>query len=147
PFCHSDRAFRLSLTAHFHTNRWIEAKTVGSGELLFQTSAGTPLRNRNFRRSALTPALEAAGLPADVTPHNFRDTAASLAIQAGASVTAVARMLGHEDASTTLRHYAGLFPDTFDGIAARMETAIGDVRGTPPHVASADDSAALVQAR
>jgi integrase len=44
--------------------------------------------------------------------HNPRDTAAaSVAIQEGASVVAVARLIGHESAATTLNHYAGLFPD------------------------------------
>ncbi|MFF0706587.1 tyrosine-type recombinase/integrase [Gordonia sputi] len=98
-------------------------------DLLFHTRNGTPLRNGNFRRSTLSPALDRADLPRTITPHNFRDTAASLAIEAGASVVAVARMLGHEDASTTLRHYASLFPDTFDGITERMNTAIDRLMG------------------
>jgi integrase len=49
-------------------------------------------------------AVETQGLR--ITPHNLRDTAASLAIQEGASVVAVARLLGHESAATTLNHYA-----------------------------------------
>ena len=125
---HEARTVPLPSTVAKILNEW--SRTIPRGQLLFQTSTGTPLRNRNFRRSVLAPALEGAGLPADITPHNFRDTAASLAIQAGASVTAVARMLGHEDASTTLKHYAGLFPDTFDGIASRMESEIHQVRRT-----------------
>ncbi len=32
----------------------------------------------------------------------------------GASVVAVARLLGHELAATTLNHYAGLFPSDLD---------------------------------
>ena len=100
------------------------AKHKKPDDLLFPTRNHTPLRNGNFRRSILNPALDRADLPRTITPHNFRDTAASLAIEAGASVVAVARMLGHEDASTTLRHYASLFPDTFDGITERMNTAI-----------------------
>jgi integrase len=75
----------------------------------------TPLRNRNFRRDV------ALGLK--VTPHNLRDTAASLAIQAGASVVAVARLLGHESAATTLNHYAGLFPTDLDDVARRLDAA------------------------
>ena len=50
-------------------------------------------RNSNFRRDSFDAATAALGLT--VTPHNLRDTAASLAIQAGASVVAVARLLGH----------------------------------------------------
>jgi integrase len=53
----------------------------------------------------------------------LRDTAASLAIQEGASVVAVARLLGHESAATTLNHCAGLFPTDLDDIASRLDTA------------------------
>ncbi len=59
----------------------------------------------------------------DITPHNLRDTAASLAIQAGASVVAVASLLGHESAATTLNHYAGLFPSDLDDVAKRLDDA------------------------
>jgi len=89
-----------------------ELAGYGSGhrpqELVFPSASSTPLRNRNFRRDVFDDAVEALDL--DITPHNLRDTAASLAIQAGASVVAVARLLGHESAATTLNHYAGLFP-------------------------------------
>ena len=46
-----------------------------------------------------------------------------MAIQAGASVIAVARLLGHESAATTLNHYAGLFPSDLDDVAHRLDTA------------------------
>src|SRR5690349_983167 len=73
-----------------------------SDGLVFPSATKTPLRNRNFRRDVFDDAVDALGL--DITPHNLRDTAASLAIQAGASVVAVARLLGHESAATTLNH-------------------------------------------
>ncbi|WP_234935356.1 tyrosine-type recombinase/integrase [Mycolicibacterium austroafricanum] len=91
------------------------------GELVFPSASGTPLRNRNFRRDVFDDAVNAAGL--GITPHNLRDTAASLAIQAGASVVAVARLLGHESAATTLNHYAGLFPSDLDDVAQRLDAA------------------------
>lgn len=87
--------------------------------LVFPSASGTPLRNRNFRRDVFDDAVAALGLA--ITPHNLRDTAASLAIQAGASVVAVARLLGHESAATTLNHYAALFPSELDDIAARLD--------------------------
>lgn len=71
-------------------------------DLVFPSANRTPLRNRNFRRDVFDAAV--AGLGLDITPHNLRDTAASLAIQSGASVVAVARLLGHESAATTLNH-------------------------------------------
>jgi integrase len=91
------------------------------GELVFPSASGTPLRNRNWRRDVFDSAVEALGLK--ITPHNLRDTAASLAIQAGASVVAVARLLGHEAPATTLNHYAGLFPTDLDDIASRLDAA------------------------
>jgi hypothetical protein len=59
----------------------------------------------------------------------LRDTAASLAIQAGASVVAVARLLGHESAATTLNHYAGLFPTDLDDVAVRLDAAAREAVG------------------
>lgn len=90
-------------------------------ELVFPSANQTPLRNRNFRRDVFDDAV--AALKLDITPHNLRDTAASLAIQAGASVVAVARLLGHESAATTLNHYAGLFPSDLDDVARRLDDA------------------------
>lgn len=90
-------------------------------ELVFPSATSTPLRNRNFRRDVFDDAVAALGL--DITPHNLRDTAASLAIRAGASVVAVARLLGHESAATTLNHYAGLFPSDLDDVAHRLDVA------------------------
>jgi integrase len=47
------------------------------------------------------PAVEAAGL-SDITPHDLRHTAASLAVASGAHAKAVQRMLGHASAAMTL---------------------------------------------
>ena len=94
---------------------------TGSSELVFPSANSALLRNRNFRRDSFDAATAALGLK--MTPHNLRDTAASLAIQAGASVVAVARLLGHESAATTLNHYAGLFPTDLDDVAVRLDAA------------------------
>lgn len=90
-------------------------------ELVFPSATSTPLRNRNWRRDVFDPAVKALGL--NITPHNLRDTAASLAIQEGASVVAVARLLGHESAATTLNHYAGFFPSDLDDVASKLNAA------------------------
>jgi hypothetical protein len=52
-----------------------------------------------------------------VTPHDLRHTAASLAVSAGGNVLALARMLGHEDPSLTLRTYADLFDPDLNALA------------------------------
>jgi integrase len=116
-----------------HQARTVPIPAIVSGELadykaqsnadglVFPSEKGTPLRNRNWRRDVFDSAVEALGLK--ITPHNLRDTAASLAIQEGASVVAVARLLGHESAATTLNQYAGLFPTYLDDIASRLNAA------------------------
>lgn len=58
-----------------------------------------------------------------VTPHDLRHTAASLAVQAGAHVKAVQRMLGHASAAMTLDVYADLFDDDLDAVAAALDQA------------------------
>jgi integrase len=52
-----------------------------------------------------------------VTPNDLRHTAASLAVSAGSNVLALARMLGHEDPSLTLKTYADLFGSDLDALA------------------------------
>jgi len=57
----------------------------------------------------------------DVTPHDLRHTAASLAISAGANAKAVQRMLGHASAAMTLDVYADLFEDDLDAVSDRLD--------------------------
>jgi integrase len=92
-----------------------------SDELVFFATKGGPLRNSNFRRTVWNPAVEASGMPADLVPHDLRDTAASLMIGAGASIKAVQRALGHASAAMTLDTYGGLFEDDLEDLADRLE--------------------------
>ena len=56
----------------------------------------------------------------DVSPHDLRHTAASLAIESGANIKQVQKLLGHKDAATTLKFYTGITEKaqrkTVDGI-------------------------------
>jgi integrase len=90
--------------------------------LVFQNGNGGVLDNSNFRRHVFDPAARAAGV-SPLTPHDLRDTAASLAISAGANVKVVQRMLGHASAAMTLDTYAKLFNEDLDDVAARMDAA------------------------
>lgn len=89
-------------------------------DLVFTTASGTPLRNRNARRSWFDGAADAIGVPG-LTPHELRHTAASLAVSAGAHVKAVQAMLGHASAAMTLDTYADLFDDDLDAVAVRID--------------------------
>jgi integrase len=69
--------------------------------LVFPAQDGVSfLRSGNFRNRVFDAAAVRAGV-GDVTPHGLRHTAASLAVQAGASVVMVQRMLGHSSPTVT----------------------------------------------
>jgi len=115
-------------------------------ELVFTGPRGGVLRAQTFQRAALVPAAEEMGLcirkikdgrPVHVSrdgvdapvytkhfhPHEFRHTAASLAIAAGADVKVVQRMLGHKSATMTLDLYGHLFADRLDTVSDAMDAA------------------------
>jgi integrase len=89
-------------------------------ELVFRTREGNPITRNTFNHHTWKPALVAA----DVEPmrangmHALRHFYASVLIDAGESVRAVADYLGHADPGFTLRVYAHLFPSSDD--RARM---------------------------
>jgi integrase len=95
-------------------------------EWLFTSLRGMPLRVNRFRLRVFDRAAVAAGL-GGLTPHELRHTAASLMVDAGANVLAVARQLGHADPSITLRVYADLFDNQLDDVAERMDVAFRGV--------------------
>lgn len=101
----------------------------GRDDLVFVNASGGALRVGNFRRRAFDKAVTVAGV-APLTPHDLRHTAASLAVQAGATVKGVQLMLGHEDASLTLNTYAGLFEDDLDRVAERLGEAAARTAST-----------------
>ncbi|MDN5687787.1 MAG: site-specific integrase [Brachybacterium sp.] len=81
-------------------------------------------------------ALKAAGVPY-MPPHDLRHTAASLAVQSGASVKVVQRMLGHASAAMTLDVYADLFDSDLDEVAEALEARRDhDLNTTTPEVAA-----------
>jgi integrase len=99
----------------------------GPDDLVFTTWRGKPLRNLNFRRDVFDKAAVDAGVR-DLTPHELRHTAASLAVSAGANVKAVQKMLGHASAAMTLDVYSGLFDDDLDGVGDRIDVLAGRVK-------------------
>jgi len=62
---------------------------------------GDVTRNHNFQSRVFAPAAAFIGMPG-LTPHDLRHTAASLALQGGANIKAVQRMLGQAFAAMTL---------------------------------------------
>lgn len=90
--------------------------------LVFPGPDGDYLRRPNSERGWFRAAARKAGAD-ELTPHDLRHTAASLAVSAGANVKAVQRMLGHESAALTLDVYADLFDDDLDSVADALDRA------------------------
>lgn len=55
--------------------------------------------------------------------HDLRHTAASLAVQSGAHVKAVQRMLGHRSAAITRDRYADLWDSDLEAVAGSLDRA------------------------
>lgn len=107
------------------------------GDLVFVNASGALLNNSGFRRNVFDPSVRAIGV-SPFTPHNLRDTAASLGVSAGANVKAVQRMLGYASAAMTLDVYSSLFAEDLDDVAVRLNEAALQARtaaGSTPQVA------------
>lgn len=99
---------------------------AGPGELLFPPARGeylsTPGKTQRGKKGLWQRALETAGVEY-LRIHDLRHTAASLAVQSGAHVKAVQRMLGHRSAAMTLDVYADLWDSDLDAVAGSLESA------------------------
>lgn len=85
-----------------------EGKPVNSTAYIFchEMDLNLPLYPTNITR-LMQKYIKRHSLP-NVSPHDLRRTAASLAVEAGANVKQIQALMGHKDASTTLKFYAGL---------------------------------------
>lgn len=133
PKNHNTRTVPLPVFLREELAPLLEGK--GMTDLIFTSPQGGPWRNSNFRSRRFNPAVNAAGLQA-LRLHDLRHTAASLAVQAGANVKAVQRMLGHKSASMTLDVYADLFDSDLEGVATRLDEAVSEVRADSVRIAS-----------
>ncbi len=82
---------------------------------------GRPVNRDTFRARVVRPALRAAGLPEDFRTYDIRHTHASLLIDDGANVLAVAQRMGHTDPSVTLRVYGHLFEGVQQELTDRLD--------------------------
>jgi integrase len=78
-------------------------------ELLFQTRYGNPLNRDKLRENVIRPALRAAGLPESFRTYDLRHSHASVLIDLGVNLLALAQRMGHSDPAMTLRLYGHLF--------------------------------------
>ncbi|MCV7588810.1 tyrosine-type recombinase/integrase [Micrococcus luteus] len=69
------------------------------------------MHRTNFVERHWKPALAAAGITKDLSPHSARHTFASWALMEGVAPQIVQHRLGHESLETTSRRYAHLLLD------------------------------------
>jgi integrase len=72
-------------------------------------------------KKAFQAASARSGL--HVTPYMLRHTGAVWAAEAGVSMAELAQFMGHDDDSTTQKHYARYSPDHLKGVATRVQRA------------------------
>jgi len=92
------------------SNYWInelkwethKLKTGFSG-YVFLTPKGTPYRKEDSLKYSFKRACERAGIE-NLRFHDLRHTAATRMIEAGASIVAVSKILGHSSIQTTMRY-------------------------------------------
>jgi integrase len=90
-----DELIRLRLRSRFSQDN----------DPIFASLTGKPLGHRNVLSRGWEPARDAAGLPSSLTLHDLRHAAASRMINAKLDPVTVAAVLGHEDATVTLKVY------------------------------------------
>ena len=96
------------------------------------SDAGTALRATNWRKRVFDPALIEAGLYEAMTPHDLRDTAATLAFANGATVKEVSRMLGHSRAAVTLDRYTGVLESSEQATSEALDAAFQAAQDAAP---------------
>lgn len=95
----------------------------GVDDLVFPAPMGGYLRHARSNERWFKQGKEASGASLKLTPHDFRHTAASLAVQSGANVKAIQRMLGHASAAMTLDTYADLWDEDLTVVANALNDA------------------------
>jgi integrase len=94
--------------------------------LLCSTRERTALHRTYVNRHVWKPALEAAGVPAgrDNGMHATRHHFATVLLEGGVNVRAVADYLGHSDPGFTLRVYGHVMPASEDRARAAIDAAL-----------------------
>ncbi len=125
----------LALAAHLQ--RWQPATVtlpwrelngrLETAGLLVATRERTAVVRTYFNRHVWKPALTAAGVPAtrENGMHVLRHTYASVLLEDGVSVKALAEYLGHADPGFTLRTYTHLMPSSEDRARKAVDRAFG----------------------
>lgn len=102
-----ERIVYLNPKARFHLERYLEYREEAENdcEYLFTTER-RPYRQMKAKtiQDAIDKIASRTDIEKNVTPHTFRHTMATLAMENGIELGDLQQLLGHESANTTLRY-------------------------------------------
>jgi integrase/recombinase XerD len=97
-----EREVYTNAKAHVYLQRYMESRKDNSPALFVGERAPHERLGRRMIEKVFSKLGKAAGLNKAVFPHLVRHTTATMALHSGAEITFVQKMLGHENADTTL---------------------------------------------
>ena len=97
-----------------------------SGDYVFLTPGGTPIRNANLAKRHFKPALKRLGLP-EIRIHDLRYTAAAITRSSGGDLFDMKEQVGHSDIRTTINIYGRIFKEDKVQIAQNLNTKLENV--------------------
>lgn len=92
--------------------------------LVFTSEAGGPIAPRNLYRNFQLQLSKLAGQVKTIEFRNLRDTYATLLLESGIHVKAVAERLRHADPAILLRRYAHALPKISKEAATKLDSLI-----------------------
>jgi len=87
-----------------HVAEHIAANGIERDDLLFTTSAGTPLSRKTFRTRIWLPAVTASGIGYPVRMHDLRHAHASWLLAGGSDLKSVMERMGHAQIQNTQKY-------------------------------------------
>ena len=113
------RSITVSASTADMLEHHLAGRPDGADELVFTTTAGTPLQHSSFQSHAWKKALATAGVKCRF--HDLRHTSVALAIASGAHPKAIQVRMGHSTITVTLDRYGHLFPELDEAIAVAFD--------------------------
>jgi integrase len=86
----------------------IQSRSLGRDQLLFTTTAGTPISRNTFRTRVWLPAVAASGIGFNVRIHDLRHAHASWILSEGSDLKSVMDRMGHAQIQTTQKYLHAL---------------------------------------
>jgi len=105
-------------------------------DLVFMSERGTPVDYMNFRKRIWLPTVERAGVRKNLTLHDLRRTFASALARHGRSPGYLQDVMGHQQFSTTMTYYVGLYDEERSAAVSDLEDWLSKEERQPQTVAA-----------